>query len=458
MAPTHINDFPPEILAHTFSFSDCQKDNCKRLLQLASVCRHWHDVLFAYPGFWTTLECSISTKLKNEPHLIVPQFIAHLERWFSRAGDLPWTLALSFNVAPRKTPLLNDHLVRIPRWKNLMFALNIEGASNWIWLEGLIASAKESFATNNECPCWPKLETLEIYAPGARYGPDRFALPLRSIAPNLRQLKITINGLTASIFTVFEDFSWANLTVFEFAGALGSETLRFYLHLLTQAQNLESMKVLDQQHDFTPVSPLPFHIRLPVVHHKLQHLSLHESPNALTFLRNVCLPSLHSFDLARFYLPDSITPPPPSTPVTDAVKALVLMSRCKIRTLRLRWTPLLVQDLFNVVTCHPTVEVLELDEPACAWSGPEVFFNALETAENWRDDLPKLTRFTYIRGFRTHSAQVGEEGFDLLRRAPLRWWKSRVEMQKEFQDELQDPDALQSLANMALEDESEDDD
>ncbi|KAJ2932488.1 hypothetical protein H1R20_g4633, partial [Candolleomyces eurysporus] len=374
MASTHISSFPPEILAHTVSFSDYEKDNCKGLLQLASVCRHWHDVLFACPRFWTTLECSISTKLKNEPHTIVPQLIAHLERWFGRAGDLPWTLTLSFDVAPRKTALLNDYLVRNPRWKNLTFTLDIKGATNWPWLEGLIASAEESYATNNGRGCWPELETLEIDSPDVRYGPDRLTLPLKFIAPNLRQFKITIKDLTTPVCTVFKDFPSASLTVFEFAGALGMETLSFYLHLLMHAPNLESMRVLDEQDDFSPVSPLPTDISLPVVHHKLQHLALHDSPNAMNFLKSIRLPSLHSFDLARSYCPGGIAPPLFSTPVTDAVRDLVSTSKCEIRRLKLKWTPLFVEDLVSVVTSHPAVEILELDEPACFWSLPEAFF------------------------------------------------------------------------------------
>ncbi|KAF5331702.1 hypothetical protein D9611_007544 [Ephemerocybe angulata] len=419
---SHINELPPEILAHIFGFCDCKASNCKRLLQLATVCKHWHEVLMAYPQFWTTLECTIPTKLKNEPHTVVPALVSHLQQWFERAGDLPRSLTLSFEVAARKTGLLYDFLVGSPKWESLAFNLALEGASNWVWLEGLIAAA-EKYGE----PCWPELVALEIDAPAVRYHAGRFSLPLMTIAPNLKQLKVTIAELQASIFTIFEGFSWSTLTHLEFSGALGEESLTFYLHILSHAPRLEGLKVLDQQSDMSPASALPT-IRLPVIHPTLRYLGLHDSPNTMTLLRSICVPSLKCLEISRSYCPSpqNVIQPPPTTPLTDAIRILVSASQCEIKDLRLKWTPLTDGDLYGVMTVVPSVEYVELDEAACFWPATlEAFFGRMQQAnEEGHPILPQMRRFSYNEGYMCRLVREGTPAFHLFREAPLEWWRA----------------------------------
>ena len=429
MSTCYINEIPPEILAQILQLTDYEALSHSRIFHLASVCKRWKEVVFTSPHFWTTLECTISDRLKNGPESTVPALLERFERWFARAGDMPWSLCLSFNTASRKTSQLYQYIIGIPRWRSLSFTLNLTGASNWNWFEGLVAAAQASGKANGDTPCWPQLETLEIEAPGVRYSDGRLALPLQSIAPNLRNLKVTVAELGGPIFNAFEGFPWTNLVHFEFAGLVGVESLDFYLRLLSQAPNLRTLKALDNQNDFSAMLPLSsVTVPIPLTHINLRHLALHDSPNVLLFLKSVKLPSLVSIDLSRAYDPQDIAFPPHSTPISDAIRALVLASNCRIKVLRLKWTPIFEQDLYLLLTAIPTVEDIELDETACFLTQPSVFFERLESTKAPSVLLPNLQRFSFNQGYRCRLVEVGDAEFETFMERPLVWWKEGLHL------------------------------
>lgn len=419
-----INELPPELLPHVVSFCDYGESNCKRLLQLSCVCKHWRDILLAYPQFWTKLECLISTRLKNEPNSNVPPLIDHMERWFGRAGDLPRDLTLSFEYAGRKTFLLYEYLTKVSQWENLSFTLTVEGASNWNWLEGLLdaASAQSS-------PCWPNLKSFEIEAPATRYDTGRFTLPLQKVAPGLEVLKINVAELRLSIFELFKDsFSWTVLKHLDFNGLLNESPLPFLLHVLESAPNLEILKFIDRL-SVTPTPKIRATAKLPILHTKLQHLALQDNPSSMVFLHNIRTPSLLSLDIARSYCPGPMgTPVPPGTPLTDTITSLVSSSSCTIKELRLKWTPLSDHDLFTLLKSVRSLEYIYLDEAACFWPAkPDTFFEKLKAAwvEEGQQVLPHLKTFSYNEGIRCRIVRKDDSDFDDFKRDPTQWWAGK---------------------------------
>ena len=419
MSAFHINRFPPEILAHILRHCDCQAFNCSRMLQMACVCRHWHDVLFSHPEFWTTMECTISTKFQNKPDPVVPTLVSNLQRWFQRAGNLPLNLTLSFKIAAGKIALLYDYLIGVAQWRSLTFIIEISGASNWRWLEGLISTAQ-----GRGQACWPQLETLEIDAP-VRYTTGRFALPLEDVAPKIQHLRVSIEELQFSLSSVFQRFPWAHITHFEFSGTTGDASLPFYLHLLSWAPNLVSLKALDWPSDLTAPVTVPPSITAPVFHHALRHVSLHHSPSGSQFLTTVRLPSLRVLELCR----PTPTPLPIEIPgLSDGISKLRSTSRCEIEALHLKWTPLSEQDLVDVLTVvGPSVEYVDLDEAASSYPNvPDSFFALLQENRNpsWRETIPRLKHFSYNEGYRCGVIGIGDDGYETFRDAPLDWWRS----------------------------------
>lgn len=431
-AITHINQFPSEILAHIFSVCEFEKDNCAVLLDLACVCKHWHGILWSFPRFWTSHSLSVPMKLKNDgPHgVLLPKLCNHLERWCGRAGDVPRDLSLSFEQASSRTLALYNYFTGGTRWKTLSLSFNLVGASNWTWLEGLISAAHRvsqipSPRTGEPKSCWPDLTRLEIVTPTVVYSPEHLDLPLEHIAPNLTHLKIHISELRTSVFSVFASSpnAFANLTTFDWKGGLGTESLAFYMHLLSTAPKLEVLRSYDQQHDFDETRALPekYAKLVPLRHEVLREVCIHWSPNAAVLLKSVALPRLKTLDLARVYDPSHIASPPDNgTPVADAVKALMLNSTkattemgttFALTKLRLEKNPLVEKDLYEVVMAvRDTVKELILHRAACWWHTPADFFTHLDNWVHGRSD----NQSTRAEQDKAHSPEMRAERSDLF--------------------------------------------
>lgn len=473
---THINELPSEVLAHLFSICNYEKDNCTVLLELALVCKHWHDVLWAFPRFWTSQSLTVPMKLKNSgPHAaLLPRLCNHLERWYGRAGDVPRELSLSLEKANTKTAVLYKYFTNGTRWKTLSFSSSLDGASNWSWLEGLFTVANYTSLvpdpkTGEPKPCWPDLERLEIVSSLFRYDPGHLVLPLDNIAPNLTHLKIHICQLRASVFSIFASSPnpFANLTTFDFQGELGTESLGFYVHLLSTAPKLEILRALDGQHDFDVARALPkqYAKLVPVRHDALREVIMHWSPNVAVLLKSIALPGLKTLDLSRSYDPGNIArPSKDETPVAHAVQALILNSTnaamemgtsFALKRLSMEKAPLVVADQYEVVVAvREMVEELVLDRSACWWNEPGELYARLDKLANGEsvdvkggpdidgaegdareakktepllDLFPNLKTFiTTPSGYHTLSFTVSRsdlEEYNTFKASPLAWWK-----------------------------------
>lgn len=391
---THINQFPNEILVHVFSKSDYEKDNCSALLSLACVCKHWRDILWSSPRFWTSQSCSIPVKLKNDgPNSSMLRKLSdHFERWYGRAGNVPRELTLSLEKACRKTPILYAYFAGGTRWKTLSFSFGAE--SNWPWLEGLIS--------NSHKPYWPDLTTLEIIAPSSTLTSKCLELPLEYTAPNLTHLKILIFeiGFQTSITSIFgaSPNPCANLTTFDFEGALSagrhpeSQSLSLCMHLLLTAPRLEVLRMLDGQGLSADVAmPEQYSRLVPLKHEALRELKLHWNKHTSTLLRNIALPRLEMLDLADHWVEyDAWTAGEefrlPS--LTNALEALVVNSTKAatsmgasfgLKRLILESILLGAEDRYGtVMVVREMVEELSLDCSPCAWHEPVEFFDRLD--------------------------------------------------------------------------------
>ncbi|KAJ3502836.1 hypothetical protein NMY22_g18451 [Coprinellus aureogranulatus] len=486
-AITHINELPSEVLAHIFSACDYEKDNCAVLLDLACVCKQWRDVIWAFPRFWTSQLLSVPMKLKNDgpDGVLLPKLCNHLEKWYGRAGDVPRDLSLSFKKAGSKTHVLYKYFTGGTRWRALSFSFELEGASNWGWLEGLICAAHNtskipSPQTGEPQPCWPDLTHLELLTPFIRYDPGRLDLPLEHIAPNLTHLKVHVCELRTSVFSIFASSpnAFANLTTFDWKGALGTESLAFYVHLLSTAPKLEVFRALDEQHDFDVAKSLPEQYAkvVPLRHEVLREVVMHWSPNAGVLLKSVALPKLQTLDLARSYDPSHIArPSDDETPLANAVKALVLHSTkaaaetgvdFALKSLKLSRNPLVLKDLWEVVMAvKDTVEELVLDRAACWWDNLDDLFVRLDdlvkgngdaeaSATQEREAAPQLAGnendmdlrhfFPHLKVFTivpkpylelTFTAtRMEEDEFATFTSSPLSWWdrhKVRIDVAEE---------------------------
>jgi hypothetical protein len=190
---------------------------------------------------------------------------------------------------------------------------------------------------------------------------------VRSMAPNLRDFTLDVGGFnTTAMFSNFEGFSWEGLTRFALHGIDEDRDPTFIYHILTQAQNLQTLSLkkarlqswreMPQSIPGVRIPPAP---DLPIVHHKLCHVVSNLGDDLLeAIVKNVRFPSMRSLQLITL-APDSLFP--------------------------------LLQEV--------------------CWINPSFW--------------PELREFSFGSAIIPHVVKKGDEDFDTFRDAPEAWWASR---------------------------------
>ncbi|KAF6763298.1 hypothetical protein DFP72DRAFT_875297 [Ephemerocybe angulata] len=439
----HINQLPTELLVYIFILSDCKREDSVGLLNLACVCKFWHEILFSYPHFWSYLDIVIGVKLKNSgPHgVLLPKLCRHLDRWYGRAGDVPRSLTLTFHKAATKTRVLYDYLTSSNlKWKSLTFKYDLKGSLNFPWLDGLMEHAMQASRspeddTSDAVPCWRQLEMLEIISPKTYY--TALDLPLESVAPNLQHLKIRVcemrGSMSRSIFSGSKGL-FASLRTISWEEYNGPNSVEFFKSLLRMAPNLEKLKF--RVSEGSPAFPLEG-ATVPLLEHTtLRELSLHGSDSFGQALRRISVPCLealhvgcfrcHKQDRTRSLTVNSLN----LLLRNSSASASAMGVEFGIKVLDLHGTPFTDTGLLaECITVRETVETLSLEAPP-SWkirTPSAVFFTGLQDLRNSihqaEELFPRLRSFEVVYG--PKKSQVLERGtadFDLFQQYPMELW------------------------------------
>ncbi|KAF6763317.1 hypothetical protein DFP72DRAFT_875344 [Ephemerocybe angulata] len=467
IAIASIQDLPMEVLAHIFALStsiltlsDYEKENGVGLLNLACVCKFWHETIHLFPHSWPHLELVVDIELKNAgPHdVLLPNLCNHLDRWYGRAGDVHRSLTLTMKRAPTRTHILYDYLLGAG-WKALFFKLIIfEGSTSFPWLDGLLDHATRSSrsAANGliPTPCWPNLETLEIVSPFTSYEYNSgHGIELATIAPNLRHLKIYVSelhGRVGDLFRVGDSHPFANLTTFSWEGEVlyPSRSPSFLESLLLEVPNLEVLEYLDAPRPSNLFAEIPVagveNTLTPLPPHKsLRKMSVHWSGPTASLLRRAPLPRLESLLLSpqgryttssqyhflRTYMADALV----ALFRNSLASASELGDDIRLKGLHFHLTHIADDDFYEFCSAlrEAPVEAITLEDSVWAQSEPE---DAFERLQGFRDSLGAEDLFPKLEVFSVNLSQYGgvgwqevarrgTEGFKLLQCCPKQWWE-----------------------------------
>ncbi|TFK28702.1 hypothetical protein FA15DRAFT_665142 [Coprinopsis marcescibilis] len=164
-----INRLPPELLllilldvAHT----DITRHTVAAVVDLACVCRAWHDAILGEPRFWNELRFNSLGPGWLQP--ITPTFVANLKRWFSRSGSMPLILELQNlqNLRATKSPTETegvvdfiDFLISTKRWKEL--SLTIQSSFEYSFMANLVKQVMKG-CHEEGYSFWPFLERFSL--------------------------------------------------------------------------------------------------------------------------------------------------------------------------------------------------------------------------------------------------------------------------------------------------------
>ncbi|KAJ2923977.1 hypothetical protein H1R20_g13111, partial [Candolleomyces eurysporus] len=151
---------------------------------------------------------------------------------------------------PEELPALTSFLIQTTTWRSLRLKLvAIPGsgpADTWAWLNSLFIAVGGVLRTENSS-CWDTLQKLDIEARDVCLQ-EFIHLPFATIAPNLRELKISFHRILNSYRMVEGFINPKKLRRLEINARITwkDDVLpTFWYHTLGQAANLESAKVLD---------------------------------------------------------------------------------------------------------------------------------------------------------------------------------------------------------------------
>ncbi|KAF5338504.1 hypothetical protein D9611_013278 [Ephemerocybe angulata] len=461
-AIAHINELPTEILAHIFTLSDYEKENSVGLLNLACICKFWHEIIYHFPHFWTHLDIVVSFKFKNSgPHgVLLPKLCQHFDRWYGRAGDVPRSLTLTFQKAATKTRVLYDYLTSSNlKWKSLIFKYDLKGSMNFPWLDGLMehatqASRSPEVDTSDAAPCWSQLETLEIISPKTYY--TALNLPLETVAPNLQHLKVRVcemrGSMACSIFSGSKGL-FASLRTVSWEGYRynGPNSVEFFKSLLRMAPYLEELSCFVSE--WGPIFPSEG-ATVPLLEHTtLRELSLHGSDSFGQALRRISVPRLEALHLGYFrcherYRERSLTVNSLNSLLRNSSASASAMGvEFGIKVLDLHGTPFTDMGLLaECIAVRETVETLSLEAPP-SWkirTPSAVFFTGLQDLRNSihqaEELFPRLRLFEVV--YNPKKSQVLKRGmadFALFQQDPMELWAKSGKVWAEEGVDLEDP-------------------
>ncbi|KAJ7506562.1 hypothetical protein B0H11DRAFT_1971789 [Mycena galericulata] len=249
---------------------------CPAPLIFLHVCRTWRDIALGDPSLWTTLRLRFDEYLSEDKktHYRTPKQIMNFAiGWVRRTRGLPLSLTLEGNMLSCLSKVQSVALIaRLgPHVKQLQLEMEGELYVDW-----------RSVQTNSIR--WPILETVEIMSA------DGFPNITRtfSLAPRLRQLSDGAGDLSPSKSTPVAP--WEQITYFY--GAV--ESLRDCVEIFRRAENLEECSLAFGVGEDDEVD-----IGVPVLHHRLQKLSLSGFANyeLEIILPLLTLPALRTLEL-----------------------------------------------------------------------------------------------------------------------------------------------------------------
>ncbi|KAJ2921696.1 hypothetical protein H1R20_g15388, partial [Candolleomyces eurysporus] len=250
---------------------------------------------------------------------------------------------------PEELPALTSFLIRTTRWHSLHLKLvadpEIGHADTGLWLNSLFSAVGEALREDGSSP-WEALQQLEIEARDVRLQ-EFIRLPFATIAPNLRELKISLRQIPNAYQLVEGFVNPKKLRRLEIDALINwkDEILpTFYYHTLAQATNLKSLKVLDRYRhselfDFNFSKTVS---SFPVFNRTLTTLAVHDNRATRDCLQNLSLPSLTSLSFISSINDLDLDI---SLSLSTAVGRLIAQSDCKIKHIRLEYTPKLLSDV-----------------------------------------------------------------------------------------------------------------
>ncbi|RXW23611.1 hypothetical protein EST38_g2253 [Candolleomyces aberdarensis] len=326
---------------------------------------------------------------------------------------------------PEELPALISFLIRTTRWHSLHLKLvadpEIGRADTGLWLNSLFSAAGEALREEGSSP-WETLQQLEIEARDVRLQ-EFIRLPFATIAPNLRELMISLRQIPNAYQLVDGFVNPKKLCRLEIDAHINwkDDILpTFYYQTLAQATNLECVKVLDhycgsELFDFDFSATVS---SFPVSNCTLTTLALHDNRATRDCLQNLSLPSLTSL---TFISSTSGLDFDFSLSLSVVVGRLIDRSDCKIKHVRLENTPKLRSLCVQLIRLLTTVEILELHLPSSpSWHSPLLLKRMSAQALDDTDPiLPNLTSFSVSLS----SPITGEikEAFTDFVEHPSRW-------------------------------------
>lgn len=217
MSAFPINDFVPnEVLVRILDFASDYLDRVGRrhcdTLQLATVCKEWHDLIFNSPQLWYHLHLDVSVDEGYD----CKNLVAHLKRWFGRAGTLLLELSVEFRTAEDDdyTPTSNffEYLAEVPMWRALRLDCVLD-----VTIPRLLMVAQG----NGRKTPWPNMEELTIRSspPFEGYSVFRnnqiFRVECSKIMPRIQEFKLITQSALESFSNFLHQYPMSNLTSLE---------------------------------------------------------------------------------------------------------------------------------------------------------------------------------------------------------------------------------------------------
>jgi hypothetical protein len=321
-------------------------------------------------------------------------------------------------------------LVQTKRWQSLHLKwVNSAGEPRWPWLHSLFSAVLNTEGS----PSWETLQQLEIEAGGICLQDD-VQLPFSSIAPNLRELKISLYQIENATSLIQGSFIPKKLRRLEINAWIcwdAASLPRFWYRTLPQATNLEYLKILDHRKDREPGPILqPQNLTgivssFPVSNLALTTLAVHNNVAARGCLEHLSLPALTSLTLISPPMMEFNDP----DPILVVVERLITQSNCNIKHVRLEDTPGYLSDLVMFLRLLTTLETLELYPLSKMghWHLPSIL-EALSRETRVNSDwhpagpiLPNLTSFYVGCQWINRAIRISKEAFTEFVEDPRRW-------------------------------------
>lgn len=156
----------------------------RQLSTLARVCKDWCNILHGEAIFWCTLELHIYSNDRS-----VDDFAPKMESWFSRSGQLSWSLKILSSKRQLHAPVFASFLIRnCSRWKELnIYMHDLDVLAPLFHMEPSPAvpdiSGGRSRRGCNEDAAWTNLQVLSLdgwFTDSARVKPFNLVDSLHS--------------------------------------------------------------------------------------------------------------------------------------------------------------------------------------------------------------------------------------------------------------------------------------